>query len=100
GVARDPLDVEARLLLGILHHQRGELDEAASHYLAVLDADDSQVAAHLNLGLVLFATGRPEAAIERLERALGRDPDLLEAHRHLGILYMDYVIQHDRAAEH
>jgi tetratricopeptide (TPR) repeat protein len=55
--------------LGNLLHARGELDQAADHYLQALRIKPDFTDAHHNIALVLRSQGRPSEAIKhfRLE---------------------------------
>jgi len=95
--ARDP---EARCLLGNLYHGKGLLPEARAQYEKVIEEHGDFPVANLDLGLVLFAQGDYPGARARLERVLEFDSESAPAHFHLGLLYMDYLDDRARAAEH
>jgi tetratricopeptide (TPR) repeat protein len=57
--------------LGNLLHVRGEMDEAADHYLQALQLKPDFTDAHHNLALVLQLQGRPREAIKRFRMELG-----------------------------
>ncbi len=82
----EPTHVEARVNLGRLLHEAGELAEAAIEYQLALSADPDHAIAAFNLGVVLEDQGQREAAIRAYERALALDPKQADAHHNLGHL--------------
>jgi serine/threonine protein kinase/Flp pilus assembly protein TadD len=99
GLACGP-DAEASLLLGILYRDAGRDAAAETALRAAIAANDGLAIAHLDLGLLLFARERFGDARDSVERALELDADLAYAHYALGLLYMDYLGEAGRAADH
>jgi tetratricopeptide (TPR) repeat protein len=86
------------LSAALVHHQRGELSQAAVLYQQILAADPNNGEALHLLGVVCLQRGQPRQAIEWMERAAALDSpsstllaNLGEAYRTLGQL--------DRAAD-
>ena len=100
GLALDPEDTQARLLLGVLQHRAGKLDEAALQYSGVIERIGDLPLANLDLGLVLFQQGRYAEAAERFEKVIAFDVENAPAHFHLGLLHMDYLGDAAKAVEH
>ena len=82
-LALQPDHRDARLNLGRLLHQAGELDAAA----AVFGAAAADNSAAFNLGVVLEDLGRPSEAIDAYQRALILDPGFIDAHYNLARLH-------------
>ena len=60
---------------GVVAFSQGKLDEAARHFLQVLDEDDAHVQARAYLGQVELARGRLAEAEKHLRKALVQQPD-------------------------
>lgn len=86
-IAADPAHLEARINLGLLLHQDGELARAERVYRDALDAcgDDSIVL--FNLGVLFDDMRRKPAAVKAYLAALRADPALADAHYNLALLY-------------
>jgi tetratricopeptide (TPR) repeat protein len=69
-IARDPKQLLANLLLGLLDESRGEAGEAAARYRRVLALDANHDAAHFFLANLLFRQGRYEQAAQHYASAL------------------------------
>ena len=82
----DVRHVEARVNLGRLCHETGDLTEAEALYRAALEADGSHPTARFNLGVVLEDLGRGEDAVDAYRAALVADPGLAPAHFNLARL--------------
>ncbi|MHC5063716.1 MAG: tetratricopeptide repeat protein [Planctomycetota bacterium] len=89
GLANTP-DAQAWVLLGLLHHDAGNLEQAVQAYNSALDVDGANAKALLQLGLVLFAQEDYERAGARFQSAVDRDPDDAYARLCLGIYLMDF----------
>jgi tetratricopeptide (TPR) repeat protein len=85
-LAIDPAFDDARINLGRMLQERGEVTEAESCYRAVLARGEHGLAA-FNLGVLLEESGRADEAIGTYERALRADPQLAEAHYNLARLF-------------
>jgi tetratricopeptide (TPR) repeat protein len=77
---------DARVNLGRLLQETGELNRAEVEYRRVLASVDHALAAY-NLGVVLEDQQRYRDAIQAYARALAADPNLAEAHFNLARLY-------------
>jgi len=91
GTARQPKDVQAWLLLGILHQQAGRHSEAIDCYRQVHEIDEELATAHLNEGLCLFALERYDEAAKKLTRAIELENSNTFALLSYGILAMEYL---------
>lgn len=78
--------LDARVNLGRLLHEAGELAEAEAEYQRVLSHGEHAVASY-NLGVVLEDAGRPADAIRAYMRAIAADSELAEAHFNLARLH-------------
>jgi tetratricopeptide (TPR) repeat protein len=67
--------------------KRGDLDKAATEYLAVLEIRPGEPLILNNLGLVYHLQGKYREAIETLQQAVRHSPELLGARLFLGIDY-------------
>lgn len=67
--------VEVRFSLAGLAANRGDLEAAAEHFAAVVEADPDYLPAHLHLGNLAGRDGRREEALGHFRRALEIDPD-------------------------
>jgi hypothetical protein len=94
-VARNPAASMARINLGNILAERGELDEAVAHYRAVIAADPPErsswvlVRAHFNLGNQLFRQGRMSEALEAYGRATEVEPRYWRAHLGRGLALVE-----------
>jgi tetratricopeptide (TPR) repeat protein len=82
-IAGQPDLADAHNNLGRLHHDRGALAHAESHYRLALCGNDRIALYWFNLGVVLDDMGRTGEAIAAYERALGLDATLADAHYNL-----------------
>ncbi len=76
---------EARMNLGLVHIQLGELAEAEREYLSVLELDPRFVQAHVNLADLYRMQGRDEDAEATLRDALGVQDDDPGVYHALGL---------------
>ena len=81
-----PQHFEARLNLGRLLHEAGDVPAAESEYRAALASDPTSALATFNLGVALEDQGRPREAVDAYERAVHLDGALAEAHFNLARL--------------
>ena len=70
--------------LGIALHDRGETDQAITHYQQAIELRPSYAEAHYNLGRLLAEKGEVNEAVDHYETALSINPDDAEAHNNLG----------------
>lgn len=93
GLYREALALDARNpdclhSLGILCHQTGRHDEAASMIGKAIERSGGKSPAYFHhLGAVYSALGQHERAIATLKQGLTLDPKSAEAHNNLGIAY-------------
>ena len=73
----------ARINLGRLYHEQGQLPDAERLYREALTRDDGDALAWFNLGVVLEDQHRTEAAQEAYEKAISLDRDFADAHYNL-----------------
>jgi tetratricopeptide (TPR) repeat protein len=86
-VAIDPRHVQARINLGRLLHERGDLEGAFRQYREALTLDPGNPTAAFNLGVVQQDRGQAEAALEAYGQALVLDAANADAHFNLAGLY-------------
>ncbi len=85
-VRRDPHHADALHLCGVLAHQTGRQDAAATLIGRAILENNRMPAFHNNLGNVLKAQGRLEEADASYRNALTLKPDYFEAYYNLGLL--------------
>lgn len=69
-----PDDANLRVLLGNLHVQDGDEQQAALHYRRAIEINDAHAGAHLNIGNLHFYNNDFVAATTEYERAAAIDP--------------------------
>jgi tetratricopeptide (TPR) repeat protein len=80
----EPLNPYAQFVLGLVHRNRGAVENAIVRFSKVAGIDERCAAAHYNLGL-LYSHQRREAEAEaEFRRALALDPDYAAAMYNLG----------------
>jgi protein O-GlcNAc transferase len=84
-VAKEPNNVEAIHLLGVLSLQLGQMAVAESLIQHSLSIQPHNARFHANLGSVLGAMGKTNDAIAALSEAVRLNPDYAEAHRNLAV---------------
>jgi len=77
----------AHINLGVLLHERSDLEGAEMCYRLALRADPDSATAAYNLGVVLEDLGKPEEATEVYRRAIECDRLLADAYYNLSRLY-------------
>jgi predicted TPR repeat methyltransferase len=76
----DPDSPDAHHFLGVLRHQQGRRDEAATLIQRAVDLCPTYADAYNNLGNVLRALQRYPEAMDAFDRAVEHGPNLAEAH--------------------
>jgi tetratricopeptide (TPR) repeat protein len=69
----NPADASAHYNLGLIHQQRGELDDARERFNRAIEIDPEELDAHYQLGRIARAQGRLPDAIKHFEQAVARD---------------------------
>lgn len=83
----DPSHIDARLNLGRLLHEAGQLVAAEAHYRAAIEARPDDATAWFNLGVALEDQERGKEAIDAYRLSIELDPDGVDAYYNLGHLY-------------
>lgn len=83
----DPNHIDARLNLGRLLHESGQLEAAEAHYRAAIEERPDDATAWFNLGVALEDQERSQEAIEAYRLAIELDPDAVDAYYNLAHLY-------------
>jgi len=86
----NPRDSSAHYNLGLIHQQRGELDEARERFQRAIDIDPDELDAHYQLGRIARAQNRLPEAIAHFEEVVQRDQShaLNEIWREIGASYI------------
>lgn len=86
----NPRDSSAHYNLGLIHQQRGELDQARERFQRAIDIDADELDAHYQLGRLARAQNRPVEAIGHFEEVVQRDQShaLHEIWREIGATYI------------
>jgi Flp pilus assembly protein TadD len=79
-------DVPARMEVARLLLEQGQLEEARTHYLQVLQWEPAYAVARNNLGQIYFLQGKTDLAIEELEKTVQLHPAFAAAHDNLGMV--------------
>ncbi len=82
-----PDHVDARINLGRLHHEEGQLAEARRENELALETSPEHPTATYNLGVVLEDLGRLDDAIQVYRRTIAVDPGMADAYYNLARLY-------------
>jgi tetratricopeptide (TPR) repeat protein len=69
----NPRDSSAHYNLGLIHQQRGELDQARERFQRAIEIDPDELDAHYQLGRIARAQGRLTEAIGHFEQVVQRD---------------------------
>jgi len=83
-LADAPLTFDALHLLGLVHHQRGQHDEAIALFDRAIAVGPEDMFAHYNRALALDALKRPAEAVAGWRRVIELNPNYVEAHFNLG----------------
>jgi tetratricopeptide (TPR) repeat protein len=85
----DPSSAEACFFLGLIHHQRKDLETAAQHYERALNLAPDLAEASNNLGVILQLKGNLDEAEACFREAIRLMPDYAEASNNLGNVLQD-----------
>ena len=69
----NPRDSSAHYNLGLIHQQRGELDQARERFQRAIEIDPDEIDAHYQLGRIARAQNRLAEAIGHFEQVVQRD---------------------------
>src|SRR5258707_5790989 len=85
----NPRDSSAHYNLGLIHQQRGELDQARERFHRAIDIDPEELDAHYQLGRIARAHNRLSDAVGHFEQVVQRDQAhaLHEIWREIGATY-------------
>ena len=86
-LAAEPARADARLNLGRLLHEAGELAQAERIYREAVRLGNRDPLLHFNLGVLLEDLQRKPEAMAAYAAALREDPDLADGHYNLALLY-------------
>ncbi len=86
----NPRDSSAHYNLGLIHQQRGELDQARERFQRAIDVDPDELDAHYQLGRIGRAQNRLPEAIGHFEEVVQRDQSHAqnEIWREIGATYV------------
>lgn len=86
----NPADASAHYNLGLIHQQRGELDEARKRFERAIEIDADEVDAHYQLGRIAREQGRLPDAINHFNEVVTRDQTHAqhEIWREIGATYL------------
>jgi tetratricopeptide (TPR) repeat protein len=86
----NPADASAHYNLGLIHQQRGELDEARKRFERAIEIDEDEVDAHYQLGRIAREQNRLPDAINHFNEAVTRDQTHAqhEIWREIGATYL------------
>src|SRR5206468_11693157 len=86
----NPRDSSAHYNLGLIHQQRGELDQARERFQRAIEVDPDELDAHYQLGRIARAQNRLAEAIGHFEQVVLRDQfhALNEIWREIGATYI------------
>lgn len=85
-LAEEPENVDALILLGIVHGRGGRPEDARRAFARASELDPTYASLHLNQGMLLLSGGQIEQAEAELQRALQFDPASSETHHLLGVI--------------
>ena len=86
----NPADASAHYNLGLIHQQRGELDEARKCFERAIQIDEDEIDAHYQLGRIAASQKRLGEAIAHFEQVVARNPTHAqhEIWREVGATYL------------
>jgi tetratricopeptide (TPR) repeat protein len=88
-IAADPDRIDARINLGLMLHETGNLAGAEQVYREAvrLSADDGDPVLHYNLAILLEDMERVPEAVKEYDAALTLEPAFADCHYNLALLY-------------
>jgi tetratricopeptide (TPR) repeat protein len=86
----NPADASAHYNLGLIHQQRGELEEARERFHRAIEIDPEELDAHYQLGRIARAQGGLPEAVAHFEQVVSRDQTHAqhEIWREIGATYL------------
>jgi tetratricopeptide (TPR) repeat protein len=87
----NPADASAHYNLGLIHQQRGELEQARERFERAVQIDEDEVDAHYQLGRIARQQKRLADAVKHFEQVVSRDRSHAqnEIWREVGATYLD-----------
>eukprot|EP00913_Durusdinium_trenchii_P011152 g10474.t1 len=86
-IDEQPANADARHLLGVAAHQRGDHEQAVTSIRKAIAANSQVPLYHSNLGAAYRSWGRLDDAIAAFQSALLLQPDFAEAHYNLALAF-------------
>jgi tetratricopeptide (TPR) repeat protein len=86
----NPADASAHYNLGLIHQQRGELEQARERFERAVQIDDEEIDAHYQLGRIAREQKRYPEAVKHFEEVVSRDRSHAqnEVWREVGATYL------------
>jgi tetratricopeptide (TPR) repeat protein len=86
----NPADASAHYNLGLIHQQRGELEQARERFERAVQIDDDEIDAHYQLGRIARQQKRLADAVKNFEQVVSRDRSHAqnEVWREVGATYL------------
>jgi tetratricopeptide (TPR) repeat protein len=87
----NPADASAHYNLGLIHQQRGELEQARERFERAVQIDEDEIDAHYQLGRIARQQKRLADAVKHFEQVVSRDRSHAqnEIWREVGATYLD-----------
>jgi tetratricopeptide (TPR) repeat protein len=87
----NPADASAHYNLGLIHQQRGDLNEARERFHKAIEIDENEIDAHYQLGRIARQQQRLGDAIKHFEQVVTREPahSQYEIWREVGSTYIE-----------
>lgn len=84
---KDPENIDACHLLGVIGYQTGRNDVAIELISKAIEKDSTQSHFHNNLGNAFYGQGRLDEALEAYQKTVNINPGFAEAHDNLGNVF-------------
>lgn len=97
--AADPNQPGSSYILGLIAHQRGQLDQAIGLMKRVIALKPTEARAYNNLGVMLCQTGNVVEGMAAYEQAIALSPDYAAAHNNLGGAYTNTNMPEEAVAQ-